>query len=396
MFTRILEISKRAIKGGRVPIKIALLKIHDDPNETNDNGLHWDETCVLNAKDSAKLMPICVSFVDETKSTPLDHGYTGTILTDDGIQEPVFENSETVGVIESTEIETVTVDNSEIKVLAGTGYLYMQRYPNFVKWVRENFALGKIDTSIELMGLPSNNNQLKYLEETPTEEFRTPSEFVFSGTAILSVLPADSNAILLEVAQKINKEEKFNMEEKELKALIQSAISESNSKNDELTTKIDELNTQLSDKEGEIFELNASVSQLQKALDDLKAEHETYWQERDLLEKELVKAKVATKLGELDSTIGEFNEAEQEPVKEDINTLKANIEACAKVEEFESFTSEINSIKAKICTAIVERQKKAEADAKVAEQNSANTETVDIFSEINSAEDDDNEDVNIF
>ena len=33
----ILEISKRATRGGRVPIKIALLKIHDDTSETNDN-----------------------------------------------------------------------------------------------------------------------------------------------------------------------------------------------------------------------------------------------------------------------------------------------------------------------------------------------------------------------
>ena len=41
--------------------------------------------------------------------------------------------------------------------------------------------------------------------------------------------------------------------------------------------------------------------------------------------------------------------------------------------------------------------KKAEADAKVAEQNSAKEDAdLDIFSEINSAEDDSNEDVNIF
>lgn len=189
------------------------------------------------------------------------------------------------------------------------------------------------------------------------------------------------------------------MDEKELKALIQSTISESNSKNDELVTKINELNTQLSEKEGTISELNASVSQLQKALDDLKAEHETYWAERDLLEKELVKAKVATKLGELDSTIGEFNEAEQAFVKDDIDTLRANIEACEKSEDLENMTSEINSIKAKICTAIVENQKKLESEKaeQIAEQNAAKVnETIDIFSEINSAEDEEDDDINIF
>ena len=37
MLNNILEISQRSNKNGRVPIKIALLKIHDDPNETNKN-----------------------------------------------------------------------------------------------------------------------------------------------------------------------------------------------------------------------------------------------------------------------------------------------------------------------------------------------------------------------
>ena len=395
---RILEVANRAIKGGRVPIKIALLKIHDDPQETNDNGLHWNETYVSNAKDSAKMMPICVSFIDETKTTPLDHGYTGTILTDDGIQEPVFENSETVGVIEDTNIETITINNADIKVLVGSGFLYVQRYPNFVKWVRENFALGNVDTSIELMGLPTNNNQIVYEEEKPTDQFRTPKEFVFSGTAILSVTPADSNAVLLEVAQKKKMEEKIKMDEKELKELIRATISETNDKNEELLTKINELNSQLVEKESVITELNASVEKLQKALEDLKKEQETSWAERNLLEQEIAKVKVATRLGELDSTVGEFNEAELEPVKNEINELRVKIEACTKVEELDSFTSEINSIKSKICTTIVERQKKAEAEAKISEQNSAkNNETIDIFSEVNSAEDsDDNEDINIF
>ena len=35
MLNRILEISKRASNGGRVPIKIALLKIHENDEETN-------------------------------------------------------------------------------------------------------------------------------------------------------------------------------------------------------------------------------------------------------------------------------------------------------------------------------------------------------------------------
>lgn len=382
---KILEISKRAVKGGRVPIKIALLKIHEDSTETNLNGIHWYEEYVKKAMETAKMMPICAEFYDETRETPGGHGLTGTVVNEDGIQEPVFENSETVGVIESAEISTVSIDGTDTKVLLGSGYLYNQRYPNFVKWVRKNFALNKVDTSIEIMGYESNENKIVYLEDSPTEEFRTPKEFVFSGTAILSVAPSDSNAIVIEVAQKQNKEEEQNMTEQEIMDVVQKAITETNSVKANMDEKVNELNTQLIEKDNTISELNASVSQLQKALDDLKTSHETYWAERELLEKELVKAKVSAKLGELDSVVGEFNESEQEVAKCDIDALKSTIEACEKKEELENATSEINSIKSKICMAIVERQKKAEADAKIAEQNSAKEAvTIDIFSEINS------------
>ena len=37
MLGKILEISKQTSKGGRVPIKIALLKIHEDEKETNNS-----------------------------------------------------------------------------------------------------------------------------------------------------------------------------------------------------------------------------------------------------------------------------------------------------------------------------------------------------------------------
>ena len=47
MLNNILEISQRSNKNGRVPIKIALLKIHDDPNETNKNGIHWKKEYFL-------------------------------------------------------------------------------------------------------------------------------------------------------------------------------------------------------------------------------------------------------------------------------------------------------------------------------------------------------------
>ena len=39
-------------------------------------------------------------------------------------------------------------NGNEIEVLATDGYLYNQRYPKFVKWVRKNYEIGKLDTYI--------------------------------------------------------------------------------------------------------------------------------------------------------------------------------------------------------------------------------------------------------
>ena len=410
MLNNILEISKRASKNGRVPIKIALLKIHNDSTSTNKNGLHWKKEYVQNAMDSVIGMPLCTEFADDDKEVPIGHGLTGSEYDSNGNAQPVFENSVVVGTCESVSIETIIDENgNEIEVLATDGYLYNQRYPKFVKWVRKNYAIGKVDTSIEIMGTPENENQIIYEEDEPKEEFRTPKTFCFTGSAILGVSPADDDAIVLEVAQKKenkeeNKEMEFNMDE--IKSTIQATISEMNEKSESYETKISELNSQieskdaeLAEKDSKISELNASIADMQKVLDDIRAEQSSSWDQIRVLEKEIAKAKVAEKLSEVDSALGEFSAEEKEVAKDDIDKLKENINACKKKEELNNVTSEINSIKSKICMNIVEKQKKAEADAKIAEQNSKKetVETEDIFSEMcTEVNTSDEEDLNIF
>ena len=259
------------------------------------------------------------------------------------------------------------------------------------------------------MGTPENENQIIYEEDEPKEEFRTPKTFCFTGSAILGVSPADDDAIVLEVAQKKenkeeNKEMEFNMDE--IKSTIQATISEMNEKSESYETKISELNSQieakdaeLAEKDSKISELNASIADMQKALDDIRAEQSSSWDQMRILEEEIAKAKVAEKLSEVDSALGEFSAEEKEVAKDDIDKLKENINACKKKEELNNVTSEINSIKSKICMSIVEKQKKAEADAKIAEQNSKKetVETEDIFSEMcTEVTTSDEEDLNIF
>lgn len=418
MLNNILEISKRVNKNGRVPIKIALLKIHNNPNETNKNGLHWKKEYVEKAMDTAIGMPFCAEFVDEEKKEiPLGHGLTGEITNSDGIQEPIFENSEVVGTCEKVSIETIKDESGDdIEVLCGEGFLYAQRYPRFVKWVRKNYALGNVFTSIEIMGTVENDNKIIYEESNPTNNFRTPMEMAFSGSCILNISPADDDAVIIEVAQKKEKKEensKMEFDMNEIKNAIKETISEMNEKSEAYETQISELNTQIENKNTElakktsmieekdtkISELNASIADMQKLLDDMKKDQETTWAEMDILQKEIAKAKVAEKLGELDSALAEFSAEEKEVAKDDIEKLKSEISACEKKEELNSIDEKITAIKSEICMSIVAEQKKAAADAKIAEQNSARNDDVeDIFSEM--CEDIDaeekEEDTNIF
>ena len=381
MLNNILELSKKATQGGRVPIKIALLKIHEDVNETNKNGIHWELEYVKKAMESAKMMPICAEFCTEEKSTPFGHGLTETIISDDGIKEPLFQNSETVGVIENVSIEDISEGDSTIKVLCGNGYLFNQRYPNFVKWVRQNYALSQVDTSIEIMGLPENNNKILYLEDNPTDEYRTPMAFLFSGTAIISLSPADDDAVVLEVAQKqeIKEENKlmeFNLDD--FKSAIKSTILECNAKDETFISEINELTEQLKKKETcieekdkEICALTASVEQVQKALDDLKAEHDSYWIEREVLEKELGKLRAEKRISELNEAIKEFTDDERKFAESEINSFNEN-----------PMNSEIDAIVSKIY-AEIGKAKKA-TDEKVTELNSKknDVDVEDIFSEM--------------
>lgn len=176
------------------------------------------------------------------------------------------------------------------------------------------------------------------------------------------------------------------MDEKVLKDLIVSTISETNSKNDEISKQVTELNAVVEEKDAKITELNATVEELQKALEDLKKEQETSWAERDLLEQEVAKAKIAQRLGELDKSLESFSEDEKKFAECEINAFKES-----------PLDGDVKAIVSKIYAGIGETAKQTELNSKTSEQNSEQVnETIDIFSEINSAEEESEEDTNIF
>lgn len=395
---KILEINKRVSKGGRKNIRMILLTIHKD-GEMNRNGITWNEEYVNKNLESIKGIPICATFLDEDKDSLFDHGYTETVESEDGKSEPLFLNSESVGVIEDAKIEDIEIDGETKRVLVGYGYIFCQRYPALCT----KLETSTVKSSIEIMGKDENDRKIIY-DGGYKEKGRVPMEYDFSATALLGVLEADENCYVLEVAENQNKEEKLNMEfTEEMKNSIKEVISEMNDKSQNYETKILELNStiktkdaEIAEKDEKISELNASVEQIQAALTELEDSQKTWWEERDVLIKELAKAKVAEKIGEMNEALEKYSDEEKEVAKEDIEKLTSEINACGNVDELNKVTSEINSIVNKINSAIVDKQKKALKDAKIAEQNEAKeNDTIDIFSEVNSDNADDS-DTNIF
>lgn len=176
------------------------------------------------------------------------------------------------------------------------------------------------------------------------------------------------------------------MGEKEMRELITSVITETNSKNDELNTKIEELNSTIESKDAEIKELNDKVNANADADKEKDEKIEKLTKKNEELEKELNECKKAEKKAALDKAIGEFSEDEQKYAESEINSFREN-----------PLEGDVDAVVNAIHAGIGRASKKAEADAKVAEQNAKKEDAdLDIFSEVNSAEDESNEDVNIF
>ena len=378
---KILEIGSRTNKSGRRKIELILHKIHTDPEEVNRNGIHWSEENTARNIDSLKGIPICAEFIDEDKEIPLGHGYTGS-KDIDGKMTPIFENSEVCGSIDHGEIRDITVNGETIRALVGVGVLYSHRYPKFVQWVRDNVEKASVDTSVEISGCEEHNNQIVYEEGECSEKFRCPKIYDYSGTAIISVLPADADAIVLECAQAKEqfKEDIYAMTEQEIKDVISKAIAESNAVKEDMDEKISELNSAIMEKDGKIAELEAKISELESAStakDTAISDLENKVSEQNNKIEEFQREK---KLAELENALSVFTEEERNYATEEINAYKAD-----------PLQGSVDSVKSAIAVKIVEKQKSEERERDT-EQNSVNVE--DICGDVGSFED--KEDVDIF
>lgn len=379
----IFELSNKKYKNGRRPFTAILYELQPPESVVNDvgtkfnkNGITFLEEYSAQQLESIKDMSVTVEFLDEERTMISGHGETGI---EDGF--PVFDNATTVGHFTKGYIDDVEINGETKRCVLGKGFLDEMRYKPFIESLETEINNGNsVDGSIEIYR--SEGNESIVYKKGWIPQGRIPTEFIHSGWAMV-LNPADVNSTLLELNSKNKNKEELKMDEKTMRDVIVNAINETNSKNDELNATIAELNSTIESKNAEIVELNATVEQVQKALDDLKKEHETYWAERDALEKELGALKAKARIGELNSAIEGFSEDEKKYAESEINSFNED-----------PMAGDVDAIVSKIYAGIGQASKET---AKVAKQNSANNETeLDIFSEINSVEDAEDNDVNIF
>lgn len=393
---KLIEInSKQDKKTGYKRFKLILAEVYDKScivDETgtkyNDNGITWIDEYVENVKDTLVGSSVTVEFADESKTDILGHGETGQYK--DGV--PLLSNATTIGHFDKAYIDEVIDDNGETKkVFIGEGTLDYMRYSDCIDLLSEKLSNNEtIHGSVEIVRT-ENNSAIVYLYGYK-DIGRIPTEFEFSGYALLGcgIQPSDHTASLLELNNKKNdiKEEFITMDEKTLGIItdsVKACIAECNNKSAEYESKITELNEVVETKVTENTELNDKIEKLTKALADMEAERNTYYDQIRVIETELAELKVEKRLVEMNSAIAEFTDEQ-----------KAFAEAEIKAFEADPIKSEINSITAKIYEEIgkaaVSATKKAEKN-KIAEQNS---KKVDIFADIDDVSTSNDDDGSIY
>lgn len=391
------EISSKKDKNGRRKFKVVLHTIHpdscidkDDESGTqyNKNGITWIREYCEKALPSIKGMSIRCEFVDEDRTQILGHGETDVI---DG--EPTFEDAVVLGTFTEGYIQDIQTDDGVETVCIGEGEIDAQCYHNFIVVLEENIANGIYPNgSVEIMHT-SQNESIVY-KYGYKDKGRIPTEFIYSGYALLGIAPADDSAKLIELNKKHEEESKI-MNELEIRALVTQVVTELSTHEAELNqckadydNKVTELNKEIEKITAEKNELVATVDQLKEAIDKLEQEKRKIWEKQEELYQEgqalrqaLAEAQAKERIGEMNSAIAAFSENERAYAKTEIDAFMES-----------PTTIEINSIVNKIWEGIGKAAK--ENERRATELNADSTDDADdIFSGVDSGS---AEDLNIF
>lgn len=382
---KLFEVSSRKSKNGRRKFKLILHEIYPDScidtvNEVgtiyNENGITWIEEYCQNNLSTVKDMSLRVEFADEFNRVEiLGHGETGL---QDGL--PLFENADVVGHFTNAYIDEIVEDGVTKKVAIGEGYLDEMCYPDFVAKLIEDTANDEAPYgSVEIYRSGDNSGIIyKYGYK---ENGRIPTDYIYSGYALLGIRPADKTARLLEINES-NKEEK-TMDENQVKALIGQVVAEMlatsaelNKCKEECAAQVAAASEAVAAKDKQIEELNSQISSIQSELDACKREknelntaNETMQTEINSLKETIVESQKKEKIGELNAAIADFSDEEKAYAQAEIDAFNAD-----------PITSEVNSVVNAILVGV--GKKAREAAAVVAEQNAAKADIEDIFAEV--------------
>ena len=340
---RILELSSKDDKDGRRQVKVILHEIYKDKSQHNKNGITWLEEYCKNNIDSVKGISITCEFVNDERTEILGHGETGI---EDGV--PVLENATMIGVLERGYIDDIKVDGETKRALIGEGYIDAMRYKNFVDVLEEKIKANEtIFGSVEIIGLKENGNRIKYLNEYQ-EIGRIPTEYRYSGFAVLGVMPSDETARLIEI---------------------------NNRKGIDTMEKLEKIFEKFEEKFYKTDEYKQELEKKQKENEDLKAQNKFLadkLKENDRLKEELDKLKSSTLKEQLNAALADFSDKEKEVAKESIEKFSAD-----PINSNESIQDIVDTILVAIGKEVCELKKK-----KVSEQNSYKYEDIDILEEV--------------
>ena len=345
----ICEISSETTITGRRPIKLVLHEIHPDREHYQENGISWNEVYTRSNMNSVIGMSIVAEFLSDERDMPYGHGMTD--IKDD---MPLFEDATMVGHFDNAYVDDVFIDGEMRRVLVAEGTLDEMRYPKFVEWLRKEMAQSEVRGSVEIVGKPENGNQILY-DGGWREKGRIPQSYDYSGYAILSIRAADSAAVVMELNQSQTKEEERQMDEKTLNELKEAvvdaaskAVTETNSKNQELLDQIGELNATIQKMRGEAEEKDRTISELNERAEQLKAQVEEHEQKVAEVNTKLEEMEKQKAIGELNAALSEYTEEQQDIAKDEISAFREN-----------PGSVEINSIIGKICTGMVRKAREA-------------------------------------
>jgi hypothetical protein len=380
----LIEVSEINQLTGRTPVKVVLHEIHKDKN-TNKNGIHWKREYVEKNMKTAINAPLVAEFLDDDFDIPLGHGDVN--VDEEG--NVYFENSVVVGVIEDVEITSLEINGEMKDVLLASGVLFNQRFPNFVKWLKETSKNQKVYSSVEIGANPPNKTII--YEGEYSKEFRIPMDYQYTGHSFLTETPADNSSVLVEINQYRNQyKEVKKMSDKnekvilELNEKIESKTNEINQLKDELKQKesaVSELNEKLETKQ---TELNAAVEELNEVKQKLEqSESKLQEVESELNELRKFKQDVENQklVAELNEKLAKYTDEEKEVVKEKVETFQKQ----PSKDLMNEIISEINS---HIAQQILAKRQK---EGKKSEVNSVQVD--DIYGDVIDVNDDNLDDI---